>query len=170
MDTKACGEQDCLTFLSLGRGPKLRSGPRWVSAKFKGLSWPQAWPALAWLELEGKEWAEGVTGSSSPGLQSRSRKHIPPDTPATHSTSTHTCYSQSQTHHPFGSQITPLSALKRWGTPEHTPQPQPYSGIGPSGARGAARCGQEGGAMATGSTLGISAENSKDTPAPPGQH
>lgn len=44
MDTKACGEQDCLIFLSLGRGPKLRSGPRWVSAKFKGLSWPQAPP------------------------------------------------------------------------------------------------------------------------------
>lgn len=55
MDTKACGEQDCLTFLSLGRGPKLRSGPRWVSAKFKGLSWPQA-PPKPGQHSRGRSW------------------------------------------------------------------------------------------------------------------
>lgn len=63
----------------------------------------------------------------------------PPDTPTTHSTSTHTCYSQGQTHHPFGSQITPLSAPKRSGTPEHTPHPShTLAQDPPSGARGAA--------------------------------
>lgn len=177
MDTKAYGEQDCLTQALLLSIPRQRGGPIWISTKPRDLTSPdstQAWPALKGLEQGGRNGAEGVAGSSPAGLQPRSPKHTPLDTPTTHSTSLHiTCHSLGHKHTiplAVNSHIA-LHPEKAGHTGSHSTAPStPLHRthlLGPKGQPGTAR---RGGSMATGSTQRISAENSSEVaPAPPGQ-